>query len=417
MKLFHISLLAVMLIAAVLLPVRAVAEVDSISERVSYAVDFPINMHTVDPSFGSNGSSLDSLSSTLEAIRSDSLVSLEGISVEGYASPDGRVRRNLALAQRRTDALACWLVEECGVAPELVHRQQSAIAWDDFRRGISESGLPQSARILEICATGSDDSQADVGRRMARLKTLDNGRVWRTLARDIFPGLRRSVSVLVMVRRIVPQPQPQPEPAVDSEMTDGEIAVLAPRSDNRCDENESESDASMEPNCRRGWHVSTNVPAWAMFIANAAGEYDFACRWSAALSVYYSAWNYATSTRKFRTFIFRPELRYWLGSDHRGIFVDGHLSMVSYNFARKGWHYRIQDVGGDHPALGGGVGVGWRMPLSRNGRWSAEAQIGAGCYALKYDRFENRPDGPLVDTRTRTWFGIDNVSVSMVYNF
>lgn len=91
--------------------------------------------------------------------------------------------------------------------------------------------------------------------------------------------------------------------------------------------------------------------------------------------------------------------------------------MVSYNFARKGWSYRIQDVGGDHPALGGGIGAGWRMPLSRNGRWSAEAQIGAGCYALKYDRFENRPDGPLVDTRTRTWFGIDNVSVSVVYNF
>ncbi|MDE6853611.1 MAG: DUF3575 domain-containing protein, partial [Muribaculaceae bacterium] len=339
--------------------------------------------------------------------------------VEGYASPDGRVSSNLALAQRRTDALSRWLVEECGVDPVLVDRRQSAIAWDDFRRAISASGLSESGRILEICGEGSDDSQADVWRRMSRLKSLEGGRVWRILARDIFPKLRRSVSVLVTVRRELPVSVPEEvaviEPSEERSVTDECVPEQsAPEPAPAVAESEESAAA---PECVRGWHVSTNMPALGMFIVNAAVEYDFACRWSGAVSVYYSAWNYCTSTRKFRTFIFRPEVRYWFSDGHRGFFAEGHVAMSSYNFALSGWRYRIQDADGTHPALGGGLGLGWRLPLSRNGRWSAEAQIGAGCYALKYDRFENCPNGQLADTRSRTWFGIDNVAVSIVYNF
>lgn len=338
---------------------------------------------------------------------SDTLARLDGISVEGYASPDGSVKFNLALAQRRSDALAQWITSNCEVPPALVHSRESAIAWADFRRAIESSGLGEADRILEICSTGSDDSQADVGRRMSQLKALDGGRVWRNLAREIFPGLRRSVSVLVTVRRELSEPVVVQEVVEDVDTVTEDIVEPEPVV--------TEAVEVPSPGCRRGWHVSSNLVGLGMFIANATGEYDFGCHWSAALSVYYSAWNYCTSTRKFRTFIFRPEVRYWIGRDHRGLFVDGHLSMVSYNFALKDWEYRIQDVEGKHPALGGGIGAGWRMPLSRH--WSAEAQLGVGCYALKYNRFENRPNGQLVDTRHRTWFGIDNVAISLVYNF
>lgn len=402
----------VIVIVCVLVSLRVAAAVDTTTERTSYTIDFPINSHRVTPAFNRNWQVLDSLRSTLAAVRADSLARVDSIRIEGYASPDGSVKFNLALAQRRTDALAHWIVNNCDVPAELVHSRESAIAWADFRREIRKSGLPAAERILEICENGSDLSQADVARRMAQLKALDGGKVWRTLAREIFPGLRRSVSVLVTVRserQAMPEPEPEPEPVAEPESVATPDTVVAPATD------VAEADEPLVPACRRGWHLSSNLVGWGMFIANATGEYDFGCRWSAALSVYYSAWNYCTSTRKFRTFIFRPEVRYWFGSDRKGFFVDGHLSMVSYNFALKGWDYRIQDLDGKRPALGGGIGAGWRMPLSR--RWSAEAQVGVGCYALKYNRFENRPNGQLVDTRRRTWFGIDNVAISLVYNF
>lgn len=168
--------------------------------------------------------------------------------------------------------------------------------------------------------------------------------------------------------------------------------------------------------CPESWRLSTNAVAWGMAITNLGVECDLARRWSVALSLYYSGWNYLKETRKFRTFIVRPEARYWFADGHRGFFAEGHFELAYYNFALPSWKYRIQDRDGRHPALGGGIGLGYRLPL-RNPQWAVEAQVGAGVYHLSYDRFENRPDGPLHDTRTKTWFGVDNVSVGISFNF
>ena len=124
-------------------------------------------------------------------------------------------------------------------------------------------------------------------------------------------------------------------------------------------------------------------------IVNATAHYQWNCRWSAALSLYYSAWDYGRSDCKFRTFIFRPEVRYWTRRAGSGLFFDAHVAMAAYNFALPSWDYRIQDVDGTHPALGGGLGIGWRQNLSR--RWALEFQAGAGVYALRSDRFGNCP--------------------------
>lgn len=91
--------------------------------------------------------------------------------------------------------------------------------------------------------------------------------------------------------------------------------------------------------------------------------------------------------------------------------------MTQYNFAFSGGKYRYQDRGGKHPALGGGIGIGYRLPLSRDGRWRAEAAVGAGIYHLDYDKFLNRDNGPLAGREKRTYFGLDNAALSIVYTF
>lgn len=154
-----------------------------------------------------------------------------------------------------------------------------------------------------------------------------------------------------------------------------------------------------------------------MAITNITGEYDFAPKWSAALSLHYSAIDYGKVTRRFRTFIFRPEARLWLGKCHSGLFFDAHVQMAAYNFALPSWKYRIQDVAGKNPALGGGIGIGYRLEFGGNGHWAAQAQLGVGVYHLYYNRYENRDNGQLVDTRRRAWAGIDNFAISAVYHF
>lgn len=168
----------------------------------------------------------------------------------------------------------------------------------------------------------------------------------------------------------------------------------------------------------RYWYLKTSIPSWAAAVVNIAGEYDFDPRWSVALDLRYSAWNYGRQTRKFRTFQFRPEVRYWFGDNHNGLFVDAHLAMISYNVALPSWRYRIQDRNGKHPALGGGVGIGYRINLTKDARWRAEANIGLGVYALDYNRYYNTDPtkmGQFHDNRKRAFFGIDNVALSIVY--
>ena len=50
-------------------------------------------------------------------------------------------------------------------------------------------------------------------------------------------------------------------------------------------------------------------------------------------------------------------------------------------------------------------------------RWWMEFSVGGGVYKLHYDIFHNQHNGPLVDTRKRTFYGLDQASISFAYRF
>ncbi len=163
-------------------------------------------------------------------------------------------------------------------------------------------------------------------------------------------------------------------------------------------------------------YVKTNSVGWALGVTNLAAEVDIAPHWSFSLPVYWSSWNYLKQTLKIRTLAVQPEVRYWLAESNEGWFAGAHLGMASYNFATGG-DYRIQDHDGHSPAFGGGVVAGYRMPLFRNTQWLIDFSLGAGVYRLHYDKFHNKENGLLVETKQKTWFGIDQVAVSIAYTF
>jgi hypothetical protein len=165
--------------------------------------------------------------------------------------------------------------------------------------------------------------------------------------------------------------------------------------------------------------LKTNAIGLGMGIANVAAEIDLAKHWSFSLPIYYSAWNYFKSTIKFRTLAVQPEFRYWLSKYNDGFFAGAHVGLAYYNFAFDG-DYRYQDHNRKTPALGGGVNVGYRLPISKNHRWRVEFLLGAGVYLLHYDKFHNTPntkDGLMVESIKKTYWGIDQAAVSFSYTF
>lgn len=384
---------------------------DSLFSTTEYPIYFPVGKTAIHLNYLTNRAMLDSLSAAISRAQADDTRLIQAIEVGGTASPEGNLDYNRKLARKRRQSLQSYLVESLNIDPAIIRDGDIKVMWDELRNEISLRSIDGTDRLLAICSEGSDYSVNDNNRRIAKLKRHNDGKSWKIINKEILPGLRRA-SAMDVTLILVDRPLPEVEETVVEE------SVIAPFEPVYDEEDLTEPDDYEEvvsSGCNKEWRLSTNALEWGMLISNIQGEWDFNCHWSANLSLHFSALNYDTRTRKFRTFIFRPEVRFWPGMNHNGFFIDGHVQMAAYNFALPSWHYRIQDVDGKHPALGGGVGIGYRLPLG-SGRWALEAAIGAGVYHLKYDRFENRPNGQLVDTRSRTWFGIDNVAISVVFN-
>ena len=157
-------------------------------------------------------------------------------------------------------------------------------------------------------------------------------------------------------------------------------------------------------------HIKTNLVGWGLAVVNAGIEFNMARHFSFALPLYYSGWNYFKPTMKFRLFAAMPEFRYWSSKKNEGFFVGLHGGVALYNIATGG-EFRYQNKPGT-PALGGGISLGYRLPISRNHRWHLEFGIGAGAYSNNTEKIENRPDGILIDRTNKVYFGPDNASIA-----
>lgn len=156
-------------------------------------------------------------------------------------------------------------------------------------------------------------------------------------------------------------------------------------------------------------NIKTNLIPWLATVANLGIEFTFSQKISANLDLWYCPWK-ISEKRSIKTVQILPEVRYWLKDFTKGSFFNIHLTCGWYNIR---WgENRYQDA--DTPMLGGGIGYGYKLPL--NQKWSFEFTIGAGYFFTKCDKFYNRPNGALIDTRNTSYFGIDRLGVTVVYN-
>lgn len=351
---------------------------------------------------------------------------LERVVIRSGSSPDGSQQFNEQLARYRVESLADYLVRTTGVADSLLEKQALGILWDGLHTLVADSEMPGRDEVLHILETAPEwsfDAQGRItGSRKKSLMDLRGGVPYQYMLTHLFPDLRTSTLTLFCIRRAVPEepaatePTGQDEPAVaasDSLSQPEPDVVPAPV---------TEPEPALQPvvtPVSEEWHpairVKTNAIGWAMMMANAAVEIDLSRRLSVNVPIYYSACNYFTSTVKFRMLGTQPELRIWPLRERR-FFVGAHFGVFSYNLALGG-DWRIQDHDGKSPALGGGLNIGYRIPLGRHARWNVEFSLGAGAYKAHYDKFRNESHGAYSSTVRKTFVGLDNAAVSFSYLF
>lgn len=342
---------------------------------------------------------------------------VEFVKITGLSSIDGPVGYNNRLALARAKSMMSWLTNNTSLTPNVFKLAAKGEDWGLFEKLVKKNkSIPNWQQVVDIIQSKESDNDKEY-----RLRRLDNGIVWKYLAEHTFPKMRTvEISLGANHRFLIMNDEPQeetPEPEVVEEVVVEviETPVEEPQPAEEVITEPEPAPVMLAEDWQRKFRIGTDLPYWVMLWSNLSFEIDLAKHWSFNLPVYFSAMNYFKHTLKFRVFGFQPGIRYWLKETNRGVYFDAHYGMAWWDFAFDG-KYRYQDEGRHSPLLGGGLAAGYRLPISKNGRWSMDFGAGVGVYHIRYDRFQNKYNGKRIDSKSKTVFFPDNLNVSIIYN-
>lgn len=362
----------------------------------------------IDPSYMNNADSLAHIVEWIESVQRDTSVEIVSVEFCGAVSPEGSVRFNRWLSNARLETLERYVRSRIDIPEEIIVRNDHYIAWGELYDMVEKSDYENKDEILAIISSENRSEGEVLDSRIGDLKRMDNGVTWRRLFRDYFIHMRNAYTVLVTKKRVE---NVEYMPASES-MSVRPMGFPGPEI-----ETEPQSLLTTASNVlpeKRYLYVKTNVTGLALLQANIGVEFDMGRYLSFYLPISYSALDYFSPTTKFRQFALQPELRVWPLKNQDKLFIGAHLGFAYYNYAFNG-DYRYQDRDGKHPTLGGGLSLGYRLPISRNKDWKLEFALGVGVYPLDYDLFVNEVNGPLFDSRKKTYIGLDNVLIGISY--
>ena len=363
-------------------------------------VHFKFDKHNLDLDYMNNGASLQKFADKLDSI---GVSKIDSIVIVSQSSPEGVYQHNLKLSRNRAETMRQYISNSY---PELSSRlfvHPGGESWVQLREYVRKDTLMKQSTIDKVISV--IDADVSIDTKKWRMQQLP---IYRYLLLTYYPRIRNSVVCMVYFSEELPR---LTIPALDIELKADE-STLKPTLSTKSVQPEVEAPT-------RKLYLKTNAIGLGLGIANAAIEIDLFRHWSFTFPVFHSNWNYFKSTLKFRTNAVQPEFRYWLSEDNDGFFVGAHFGMAYYNFAFAG-DYRYQDHNCKTPSIGGGLSVGYRLPVSRNNRWSVEFSLGAGAYSRHYDKFYNTPntkDGLMVETVKTPYWGVDQAAVSIAYSF
>ncbi len=352
----------------------------------------------------------------LQHLANDTATVIKSIEFYSSVSPEGTIKFNKRLGKVRlatAERIICNRLDHIDKSV-IISRKERYIPWHDYLLPAiqADSTVPYRDELLKLIYRPANAKGKD--NRRVQLKRAYNGKLWEVVKARYFDHIRKG-GAIITYEQIIPNELTQPiihQPLTlrgGVQSIDGEILSLPQHSEPAQPISDNKSDLAIS--------VKTNALGWGLAMMNAAAELDFAKHWSLHIPIYYAAHNYFTPTIKFRTLATQPEVRYYLKENNTGFFAGAHFGVASYNIAVNG-DKRYQDHNGKCPALGGGISIGYRMPLSkRRENWQIEFVVGAGAYSLHYDTFYNVENGRLIGTHRKTYWGLDNAAVNISYKF
>ncbi len=147
-------------------------------------LDFQAGRSTIVPGFRRNPEELAKIEAAIRQVRDNADVELNGVFIEGYASPEGSYASNERLARERSQALADHITRLYGIPADQIRVPSVAEDWEGLRLLVQESDLVRRDEVLAII-----DSDHEPDRKEQLLRAM--GWPWTAMLNGMFPQLRR----------------------------------------------------------------------------------------------------------------------------------------------------------------------------------------------------------------------------------
>ena len=155
-------------------------------DKTAY-IDFPVDRIELHADYRRNPSELDSIVNTITMVKEDRNLTISGIDIHGYASPESPYDHNDYLARERAKTLKDYVRNLVNLDDALFSVSHTAENWDGLVTYIRESNLDNKDAILGIIA----DTKLTPDAREWKIKR-DYPKDYRFMLDTWYPALRRS---------------------------------------------------------------------------------------------------------------------------------------------------------------------------------------------------------------------------------
>ena len=189
-------------LAAVMQP--AEEEVKRRAENKSARLEYRRDSYAVLPEYRTNRAELESVQRSFALLKENPNLTVTGIYITGYASPEGSMTYNERLSQRRAQTFADYVRQHNKeLQKELWHVAWKGEDWDGFRRQVGQaSGWEKQQEVLQMidgCQGSQDDCEKQIRTSLSRED-------YRYLIDELYAPLRRNdYRIEYTVRNFTPE--------------------------------------------------------------------------------------------------------------------------------------------------------------------------------------------------------------------
>lgn len=165
-------------------------EVKRRSETRTARLQFRQGSSVIQKNYQQNAKELDAVHRSMQLVKDNSDLTITGIYVTGYASPEGSFDYNMKLSERRAKAFAEYMKDDLSsIDPKLYHVDWKGEDWEGLRAEIDRHPqLQERSIILDVLNGCGDDKDACE----QKIRQTVSSAAYNQLLTEVYPPIRRN---------------------------------------------------------------------------------------------------------------------------------------------------------------------------------------------------------------------------------